>query len=235
VISCGYKLVETRVEAPPGGFLGYGPSVPRFLDEPCVTPDATSTTVNDKAPKQRDYAAEARAEVLRITYEAWRRRQEQMKKEDQPLSPSAQEGAQALRNTFAKYPTLCSGGVNASFGGGGRVAVRFDVRLRDAQSDVFAFGGQVAIINMAKKPESAAAPTSGSGATGGRLAITMASTGQGAPITGESFRFGGIVGITASPNGPEVTSVGVNVRAVRFVAVGAYVDPRVRGFYACSQ
>jgi RHS repeat-associated protein len=60
-------------------------------DGPCVAPGGTSVTVTDKAPKERDHAAEAQAEMTRMQYEAWKRNQERNKtKEDQPLRKEAQ-------------------------------------------------------------------------------------------------------------------------------------------------
>ncbi|OHE79781.1 MAG: hypothetical protein A2107_00020 [Verrucomicrobia bacterium GWF2_62_7] len=59
---------------------------------PCVAPGGTSVTVTEKAPKERDHAAEVQAEMTRMQYEAWKRNQERNKpKEDQPLTENAQK------------------------------------------------------------------------------------------------------------------------------------------------
>lgn len=69
-------------------------------DGPCVAPGGTSVTVTEKAPKERDHAAEAQAEMFRMQYEAWRRDQERKAREDQPLGENAKQIlAQVGRNT----------------------------------------------------------------------------------------------------------------------------------------
>ncbi len=61
-------------------------------DGPCVAPDSTSITVAEKAPKERDHAAEAQAEMLRMQLEAWRRDQQRSKpKDEQPLREAARQ------------------------------------------------------------------------------------------------------------------------------------------------
>jgi hypothetical protein len=52
-----------------------------------VAPDSTSITVAEKAPKERDHAAEAQAEMLRMQLEAWRRDQERSKPKDEQSLP----------------------------------------------------------------------------------------------------------------------------------------------------
>ncbi|MFZ5927632.1 MAG: RHS repeat domain-containing protein [Acidobacteriota bacterium] len=61
-------------------------------DGPCVAPGSTSITVAEKAPKERDHAAEAQAEMLRMQLEAWRRDQQRSKpKDEQPLREAARQ------------------------------------------------------------------------------------------------------------------------------------------------
>jgi RHS repeat-associated protein len=61
-------------------------------DGPCVAPGSTSITVAEKAPKERDPAAEANAEMMRMQFEAWKRNQERNKpKDEQPLGEAARQ------------------------------------------------------------------------------------------------------------------------------------------------
>ncbi len=81
-------------------------------DGPCVAPDSTSITVAEKAPRERDHAAQAQAEMLRMQLEAWRRNQGRNKpKEDQLIYGIQGQGMQVLRAAAerATHDMACAG------------------------------------------------------------------------------------------------------------------------------
>jgi RHS repeat-associated protein len=92
----------------------------RDSDEgPCVAPGGTSVTVTEKAPKERDHAAEMQAEMARMQYEAWKRNQERNQpKEDQLLSEEARQTL-ALAYGRTAHDLGCVGLGALITGGGG--------------------------------------------------------------------------------------------------------------------
>jgi RHS repeat-associated protein len=90
---------------------------------PCIAPGGTNITVTEKAPKERDPAAEAQAEMSRMQYEAWRRSQNRNKpKADHPIYGIQGQGTQILQaaGERAAHDVACV--VPVSFGPSARLA-----------------------------------------------------------------------------------------------------------------
>jgi RHS repeat-associated protein len=127
------------------------------------------------------------------------------------LSPSGQAAALALHDAFAKFPNVCSIGINLSVGAGGKVNARVDANTQKG-------------VNLNGQISTPLAPF-----VSARYLI--GTNGEVPNVAGVSLRAGGPTGVTMgiTPSG-NITSVGVNQK-FGIGSAGAYLGVGV--FYQC--